>query len=456
MHITVRDRFMLIDAIGMGGMAKVHLARDRRDPFQPPIALKLLRPELAEDPSMVSMFLDEARVTTRLRHPHVVRVFEAERTDDGLVILMEYVEGASLQRIQRELEARGQSMPIGFVVRVILDVLSGLQFAHDLTSESGKPIGIVHRDVSPHNILLGTDGRARIGDFGIAVHAQRFAATQPSGPVKGKLGYLAPEQVSRKESLDRRVDVFATGIVLWECLAGRALFGGTDAEAIASLMAGETITPSSFYRPELPQVIEDVCLQALERDRDRRYATAARFADALKAAAGDDVFTREQISAFVRDLVGEEIAHRRQLIEAANGTPEAAPVQSNTPTLPESAPPPPPVEPPRSAPPVTNRSVAAMAAVGIVALLVGLSVRRAPAPAPVEAPAAAPPRLEARGESSTPDAVLELVDPVETADPRAFDAAAPRSRPRETPSPRVDRRNNTQPDRKRVFMPDHL
>ena len=328
MHVTLDDRFVLLDKIASGGMGKVYLARDRRDPYQPLVAVKVLHPHLAEEREFVSLFIDEARVTTRLRHPHVVRVFEAERVGEHLVLVMEYVEGAALRDIQRLVLAREEQLPLGFVVRVVLDALSGLHFAHELADEqTKKPLEIIHRDVSPHNILVGTDGRARIGDFGVARWTQRLAHTRSSLPVRGKMRYLAPEQLEKKQQMDRRVDVFTTGIVLWECLAGRDLFAGdTDAEVVAAMM-WEPITPPSVHRPELSQAIDDVCLRALERDPARRYRSAGELAAALQEAAKDDVFTREQVGAFVSALVEPTLAQRRAVAKREEAKREEAPAE---------------------------------------------------------------------------------------------------------------------------------
>ncbi len=303
-------------------MGSVHLARVVGSD-EPPVAVKVLHPHLARDPAIVAMFVDEARVATRIDHPNVVAVSDVSLVGDDLVIVMDYVEGAPLHWLQRDLAERGRQMEIGLAVSIVADALEGLHAAHELTDPGGASAGLVHRDVSPQNILVGVDGVARVTDFGVAMSAGRLAKTAPDAPVKGKVQYLAPEQVRRRGALDRRVDVFAAGILLWECLTGRTLFGGgTEAEAIARVLR-EPIDPPSVHRPEVPPALDDVCLRALERDVDRRFPTALAFAEALRQAAPS--MTRADVGATVMEVSGDPIREKREALRRDLETPHGAP-----------------------------------------------------------------------------------------------------------------------------------
>jgi serine/threonine-protein kinase len=187
---------------------------------------------------------------------------------------------------------------------------------HELVDEHQRPLGLVHRDVSPHNLLVGADGSTRVTDFGVALAAGRLASTRPDGTVKGKLQYLAPEQVGRR-SLDRRVDLFAAGIVLWECLTGKRLFDAvTEAETVTRVLR-DPIAPPSLTRADVSMDLDEVCLQALERDPDRRFATAAAFADALRAAV-PSIPEAGEVGALVCDVAGDAIRKQRESLDRAS------------------------------------------------------------------------------------------------------------------------------------------
>jgi serine/threonine-protein kinase len=308
-------RYQIVAPIASGGMAAVHLGRKvERDGSHRTVAIKVMHPYLAGDPEMVAMFLDEARVSRNITHPNVVPVMDVDMMGDDLVIVMDYVPGVSLLSLVRALAKQGKRLPVPVVVRIVLDVLAGLHAAHELRDADGRPLSIVHRDVSPHNVLVATDGVARVMDFGVAMAAGRLAQTQADGTVKGKLRYLSPEQLHRKP-IDRRADVFAAGIVLWECLTGETLFGtGTEAETLGRVLRAAIAPPSSIAM-DVPLAIDEVCLRALERDRDRRYASAKELASALEGAA-PAVASSEEVGALVAAAAGAEIErHARALRE---------------------------------------------------------------------------------------------------------------------------------------------
>lgn len=384
-------RYELLDSIAAGGMAHVYLGRVQSSvhgaalPSDPaPVAIKLLHPHLAQDPEVVALFLDEARVATRIRHPNVVHVRDVDMVGEDLVIIMEYVEGLPLSGVLKKLRARKEKMSLSAIVRVMIEVLRGLHAAHELRSEDGLPMDIVHRDVSPHNVMVGADGVSRVTDFGIATSVGRLAQTRTGGGVRGKLQYLAPEQIHRKTP-DRRVDVWAAGLVLWECLTGRRLFsGGTEAESIADTLRAP-IRPPSMLRTDVPLGLDDICLRALERDPARRFASAAEFADALERDAEVEVGTAEEVGALICELDGETFQRRREVLERGPTAPvtlpprfafsaaaPAPPLSAPPPAL-VSYPPPPPLSAPASVPqPAPQRSnLFALVMVAAVSLVIG-------------------------------------------------------------------------------------
>lgn len=310
-------------------MARVYLGRARKGADAPdplPVAVKILHPHLAQDPEAVALFLDEARVSTRIRHPNVVEVRDVDMVGEDLVIIMEYIEGVALSSMIRELRERGSSIPIATVVRIMVEALRGLHAAHELTSADGQPMRIVHRDVSPHNVIVGADGVARVTDFGVATSVGRLAQTRTDGGVRGKLQYLAPEQIHRK-SPDRRVDVWAAGLVLWECLTGKRLFdAGTEAETIAETLRAP-IAPPSTLRRDVPLGLDDICLRALERDPGRRFPTAAAFADALEHESDVAPAPRAEVSELVLEIDGDTLAKRREAFERGPTTPVVLPAR---------------------------------------------------------------------------------------------------------------------------------
>jgi serine/threonine protein kinase len=359
-------RYELVDTIASGGMARVYLGRARKGAGAPdpaPVAVKILHPHLAQDPEVVALFLDEARVATRIRHPNIVEVRDVDMVGEDLVIIMEYVEGAALSAMIRTLRERASAIPVACVVRILIDALRGLHAAHELTDENDQPMRIVHRDVSPHNVIVGADGVARVTDFGIATSVGRLAQTRTGGGVRGKLQYLAPEQIHRKAP-DRRVDVWAAGLVLWECLTGQRLFdAGTEAETIAETLRAP-IPPPSTLRPEVPLGLDDICLRALERDPARRFQTAAGFAEALEHESEIIAASVEEVGRTVFDVDGEALMKRRDAFERGPTTPVVLPSRFAlaVPSLPAA---------PVSAPPAPRGNKLALVAVAAVSLVIG-------------------------------------------------------------------------------------
>lgn len=310
----VVGRYLLCDAIASGGMATVHLARLMGpEGFSRTVAVKQLHPQFSRDPEFVAMFLDEARLASRVRHPNVVSPLDVISCPPELFMVMEYVHGVSLSRLLKQ-EAL-QFVPARVAAAIVSQVLLGLHAAHEARGEGGEPLELVHRDVSPQNIMVCKDGVARIVDFGIAKAKARSHQTDP-GMLKGKVGYMAPEQVTL-QSVDRRADVFAVGVVLWELLAGRRLFSGdSPAASVQKLLHSEIDLPSRRV-PDLPPLLDRVVLQALARPAGERFQSARAMAEALDQAVAP--CSTLELASWVESLAGDELRTRAELVLDVEG-----------------------------------------------------------------------------------------------------------------------------------------
>ena len=349
------SRYAIFDEIGSGGMAAVHFGRLAGSAgFGRTVAIKRLRSVL-DDADAPLMFLDEARLASRIHHPNVVQTLDVFEEDSGVLIVMEYVHGESLSRLVRAVKA-----PIdpAIVCAIATNVLHGLHSAHDAVSERGEPLGIVHRDVSPQNILVGVDGVARLLDFGIAKAQQRLRTTR-DGKVRGKLAYMPPEQLEGR--VDRRTDVYAVGVVMWEALTGKRLFAGdNDSETISKLLHAPIDAPNAG------DALDAIVLKALARDPSKRYATAREMAADIEAAIA--IAPPGRVGAWVEANAAEALARRSTLlrdiesgtVRATSTTDDARP--SREPTVAEPSP---------RKPPRKKRS---FAFIGVAALGVALAV----------------------------------------------------------------------------------
>ncbi len=278
-------RYQLKELLGRGGMADVYLAyrHDLEGP-RPRYALKRLQRKWSLDPQLRAMFASEARLSLSLQHPNLVRVFETGEHLGLPFMVMEYVDGVSCAKLLRTVAARGGRFPEGVALVICAEVLKGLIHAHDATDERGQPLGIVHRDVSPGHILISRVGRVKLADFGIARSTQIEHHTDP-GQVKGKFGYMSPEQVMGDGELDGRSDIFSLGVVLAEMLLGRRLFSGKGEFEVLTRMYEADIAvldqEASHLSPELLPILK----KALQRDRKLRFANATEFLLALQRAA---------------------------------------------------------------------------------------------------------------------------------------------------------------------------
>ena len=285
--MTLRfGRYETIAQIASGGMATVYLGRAVGvGGFERKVAIKVMHDHIADDPDFVAMFLDEARLAARIHHPNVVGTIDVQKTDEAMFLVMEYIEGASLRRVLRACKKEGVELPLEIALRIMVDTLSGLHAAHQLKGREDELLNLVHRDVSPHNILVGVDGVSRITDFGVARAEARLGSTR-GGQLKGKIAYMPPEQ-GRGEEIDRRADVYAAGVVFWETLTLERLFKAEHEGAlIAMILTGCDRRPQEV-NPKIPDAIDAVCMKALAVDPQERYATTADFAEAIEAAAHD-------------------------------------------------------------------------------------------------------------------------------------------------------------------------
>jgi serine/threonine-protein kinase len=307
------DRYELMGEIASGGMATVYLARlTGMGGFQRFVAMKRLHPHLASEKEFVEMFLDEARIAARIHHPNVVPILEVGASTVGYYLVMEYIEGDTLARLLARAASTGKRLPVSIALRIAIDMLSGLHAAHELHDDQNQPVHLVHRDVSPQNVLVGQDGIARITDFGVARAASRLSATRV-GQLKGKIAYMAPEQAAGAEDLDRRADVFSSGIVIWESLAQKRLFKAENEAATLSRVIAEPVPLLFQVAPQVSKEVSGVVMRALDRDPNKRFASCAAFADALEAAAAlkDKVATPRELAAYVAEVMGQEIAQQR-------------------------------------------------------------------------------------------------------------------------------------------------
>src|ERR1700733_2322727 len=254
-------------------MATVHIRRLLGPVgFSRTVAIKRLRSDLAEEPEFVAMFLDEARLAARIRHPNVVPTLDVVAVAGELLLVMEYVQGESLSRLMRTVTEKGARPPPAIVASIMAGVLHGLHAAHEARDERGEPLGVVHRDVSPQNILVGADGVARLVDFGVAKATGRLQTTS-EGQIKGKLSYMPPEQI-QGQRVDRRADVYSAGVVLWEMLTGERLFmGENQGNTVQRVLLGDAPPPSRKVAG-LPIAIDDVVLRALSREPSDRFSSA--------------------------------------------------------------------------------------------------------------------------------------------------------------------------------------
>jgi eukaryotic-like serine/threonine-protein kinase len=311
------DRYELLCPIAEGGMGVCWLARlQGKHGFEKLVAVKTMKSEYASDPEFERMFLDEARIASGIEHPNVAQILELGEHDDVLYLAMEYVDGDSLFKLRREVAAKSMDIPIGIVLRLLCDTLGGLHAAHELRDDKGVLLNVVHRDVSPQNILVSTRGAAKLIDFGIAKARDRSAGDTSTGTIKGKLHFMAPEQALGKP-LDRRADVFSIGAILYYLCSGNyAYHGDTQAATILKLAEGKPPLP---LPKKVPPPIASAIMRALSYDPAKRFETAAEMQQVLERAMASAglATTALDVGAFVAEFLGHRAEKRKLAIEAA-------------------------------------------------------------------------------------------------------------------------------------------
>jgi eukaryotic-like serine/threonine-protein kinase len=477
-------RYAIFDEIASGGMATVHLARLAGPVgFSRVVAVKRLHPHLLDDQDFKAMFLDEARLAARIRHPNVVPTLDVLVHDKELILVMEYVHGESLLALARAARQKKSPIPLSIAVAIMVSVLHGLHAAHEARDEKGQPLGIVHRDISPHNILAGADGMVRVLDFGVAKALQGRSAAQPDaalppGTVKGKFSYMAPETL-RGEPATRQADIFSAAIVFWELVTGHKLFGApTEQERILKVLKGNVPPPSALV-PGLPIAVDNIVLRGLAADPADRYETADDMAAELENMLSPA--SQRTVGEWVTKLASDALDLRADILQQIevsniNSTPPQAPkAPGDSAAVPLS---PSPVAPvvaettPVTSPHSLGRSGKLAIAVGIAALSVGaltLVTRALRSPSPAETPVTLAPPSAPPVEAPTAAAANPLTDNAQdpsppVASPLQAKAAATSEGAKPTPTnahpvsaPRPTRQPAPRPSgNAKDFLPSHL
>lgn len=385
-------RYAVAGPLASGGMAEILLAQLRGPGgFERPVVIKRMHPHLAKDPAFIQLFLDEARLAARIRHPNVVQVQELGHEAGELFLVMEYLEGQTVVALMKRLSEEGRLLPLSLAAYIVAQACAGLGAAHELSDASGQPLHLVHRDVAPDNIFLTFEGQVKLLDFGIAKARDRLAHTR-TGHVRGKAPYMSPEQILG-EVIDHRSDLYSLGVVLHEISTGQRLFKGQNELALAKAICEAPVPLPSSRREDYPPALEQVVMRALARQREDRFGSAREMEAALGSGAGGAA----ELAALMRELFSERVGQ-----SASSGGPApiadpdasllaglaegAEPGSATRPLIPAVEPPP---ERPRTRP--LRWVLAAALTLALGAAATRLSSSRAPPPAEVEAsPAQAP------------------------------------------------------------------
>ena len=309
--------YYLLEKINSGGMAEVFKAKTFGvEGFERLVAVKKILPAIAEDKEFISMFVDEAKIAVQLTHANIVQIFKLGNIHDEYYIAMEYVPGRDLRAIYDRCVRTNQKLSIGCVCYIVSKICEGLDYAHNKKDAKGNPMNIIHRDISPQNILIGYEGDCKLIDFGIAKAANKSTATQV-GILKGKFSYMSPEQVAGKPGIDRRSDIFALGIVLFEMLTLKRLFlGSSDFETLEKIRKVE-VSPPTLYNSDIPEELEDIVLKALEKDVALRYQTANELQEAIQRFMFKQniYYTAKDLSEFMHSMFAKEITDEQKKAE---------------------------------------------------------------------------------------------------------------------------------------------
>lgn len=309
---SIFGKYILLERVSVGGMAEVYRARPLNSPgFRRFLAVKRILPNLAEDEEFVSMFVDEAKIAIQLNHRSVCQIYELGQLNDSFYIVMEYIPGKNLLQIQKRYREQRKIMSVAQTCYVTQKMCEGLDYSHRKKNDQGEPLGIIHRDVSPQNILISYEGEVKVIDFGIARAASKNQQTQV-GVLKGKFGYMSPEQ-ALGEDIDHRSDIFAVGVLLWEMLTARRLFhADSDFATLERVRSGEILPPSA-KNPRVPPEVDRIVMRALDRDRTTRYQWASEMADDLRAflAQSQPAFTDRRLSDWMCANWPEDVEEER-------------------------------------------------------------------------------------------------------------------------------------------------
>ncbi|QSQ27868.1 protein kinase [Pyxidicoccus parkwayensis] len=327
--------YLLIKRLAVGGMAELFLAQ--RPPSPELVVLKRILPYLSEEPEFVQMFLDEARIAAQLHHPNIVQVHELGKEGDNIFIAMEYVEGVDLRRAVAEEAKFGATVPFGVAARICAQVAAGLDYAHHSRGVDGRPLELIHRDVSPQNVMIGYDGRVKLVDFGIA-KAGAFMERSKPGVIKGKFLYLAPEQVAQ-ERLDHRADIFALGTMLYEITTGRQPFSKPTTEGILYAIRYEDPPAPHLLRNDCPEALSRIIMRCLTKDRGQRYQRASAVRTDLETFLESGSLRQSQdVSEYIARLMGAEEERTILHIPVARGAGRrdaTVPLPATRPPVPE-------------------------------------------------------------------------------------------------------------------------
>jgi serine/threonine-protein kinase len=379
-QLPASARYELLVRLAAGGMGAVYLGV-RRAERSPIVAIKRAHPHLIEDPSFAKMFIAEAQLASAISHPNAIGVSDVESSEDELLLIMRYVEGGSLGDMLATAHDLGKRVPPSVALRVVVDAARGLHAAHSLVDRNGQPLGIVHRDVSPQNILVGVDGVAAIVDFGVAKAVLGDSTQTSTGILKGKLAYMAPEYVSKRVATPQ-TDVFALGVVCWEAIANRRLFKGEDDVASMQRVLSNEAAPLLSEACGFDLGVSAVIARALVKDASKRFLSAKDFADALEAKArqAELLASPAEVGLAVRGLLGTELDERRDLVDEALRARPRAEAATHAPTLKKTF-----------AAPVAGASTAPSAFVAHATVIDGpppsMTTPRASQPTPAQAPA---------------------------------------------------------------------
>ena len=417
----MHGRYALYETLGVGAAATVHLGV-ARGPEVVPVAIKVLHDRQAREAGAVARLLDEVRLSRHVVHPNVVRVLDFISDGEETLAVMEYVHGEPLSRLLADVKESGRRTPVAIAAAIERDVLHGLYAAHIANDGAGRALELVHRDVTPENILVGADGIARLMDFGVAKAQGRLHATKDGG-VKGKLAYLAPEQVGG--DVTARTDLYAAGLVLWEMLVGeRVIDGESEPELLVKALDPVIVVPSTRV-PEVPAALDVMVLRALCKEPEGRFATGIEQAEALERAV-DHVASPSEVAEWVRIHGGARLAQRDESVRAMLAVESTAPRESASAPLPY-------VDDSRPA----DSGIRGMVVMGVAALaVVSLGLLYNSATSSVPAPA-----ISGTGTADQPPAtpplplVVPVPVPVPVPDPSSTAAPAPASSPSPAPRP---------------------